>query len=78
MLEAVRLGNVRIVDADLFTRPGPDMARAAALLAEYLRALCDGDGSPPLRSRSACGSGSTSGTRPSSHPGLRRAPGAGR
>lgn len=37
-LEAVRLGHVHLVDADLFNRPGPRMADAAEELAAYVRA----------------------------------------
>lgn len=36
-LEAVRLGRVHLVDADLFNRPGPRMADAAEELAGYVR-----------------------------------------
>lgn len=38
-LEAVRLGHVHLVDADLFNRPGPRMADAAEELAGYVRAV---------------------------------------
>jgi len=36
-LDAVRLGRVHLVDADIFNRPGPRMVDAAVELAEYVR-----------------------------------------